>query len=129
MATTLSKSPWPTIPPKGDAPPPPPKKRATPKAYAALQVEKMSLCDDPIRHNRLPTGSKYDALFAEALKTGKAIKTPGGEATPLSNVARGWLKRHNHDGITLRSVNNYGDGFGRVWFIKDETTTKKGRAS
>lgn len=145
--TTLGKGAWPSVPPRGadvvaepakpkkpvaPAPAPTPIKRTAPKVYEAIRIEDLGLCDDPLPSGRAKPGSKYDEIFAGAVKTGKTIKTPGGAAATVSNLARTWLKRNGHHDMTTRSIGNYGDGLGRVWFIKaapQPAASKKGRAA
>ena len=134
--TTLGRGAWPSVAPVAApkaVPPAPPKVRKTPKVYAPINVADLSLCDDKLPEGRAKPGSKYDEIFAAAVKTGKTIKTPGGTAASVSNLARTWLKRNGHHEMTTRSISNYGDGLGRVWFIKTPPVpnkpAKKGRAA
>jgi len=115
--TTLGNSAWPAIPP-----------RDKPKAKkpAHINLDDLKLTDDPLPTTRVSTGSKYENLFAQAMRSGKAIKTPAGRAAGISNVARAWLGRHGHTNYTTRSVSDYGDGHGRVWII-DPTKIKGGK--
>lgn len=135
--TTLGKGSWPSVPPvktaetppksKPAAPPAAPEKRKPPKVYESIRIEELSLCDDALPEGRAKPGSKYDALFSDAVKTGKTIKTPGGAAASVSNLARTWLKRNGHPNKTTRSVGNYGDGLGRVWIINETPAAKTGK--
>lgn len=111
--TTLGPAPWPAKP------------RRVPKVYETIKLESLSLTDDKMTAKRAKAGSKYDALFRAALDTGKAIKTPGGAAASVGNIARTWLARQGITGYVPRTVGNYGDGAGRVWLMKvdDADTT------
>lgn len=110
-------------------------KRKPTKVYEAIKPEDLSLCDDKLPTSRTKPGSKYEAIFTSAMKTGKTIKTPPGAAASISNIARTWLKRNGHHSYTTRSAGNFGDGdgSGRVWFIKQEAAPvgakKKGSAA
>jgi len=106
--TTLGNGAWPAIPQRDK-----PKN----KKPAHINLDDLKLTDDPLPTARVSTGSKYEALFTLAMKSGKAIKTPARRAAGVSNVARMWLRRHGHTSHTTRSVSDYGDGHGRVWII------------
>jgi hypothetical protein len=106
--TTLGPSPWPARP------------RKPAKVYDKINPEALGLTDDAPRSARPAAGSKYQAIFAAAYVSGKAIKTPAGTAAAISNLARTWLKRQDLK-AQVRSTANYGsgDGTGRVWLFKD----------
>jgi hypothetical protein len=107
VKTRLGDSPWPTVP------------RRAVKVYEAISVTDLSLVNDKIPQSKRQPGSKYHALFNDCIKTGKAIKTPAGAASTISNIARTWLRRQGLE-ATIRSVGNFGDGSGRVWITATE---------
>lgn len=121
--TTLGRAPWPGTP----APAPKAAKVAVP--YVPTKVEDLSLCDDPLPSARINLGNKYGTLLSEALHTGRAIKTPAGGAQRIASAARKWLPANGHKGYAIRTVSDYGDGFGRVWLIKTEVAAGKARGA
>lgn len=114
--TTLGKGAWPAIPP-GPA-------KAKNKKASHIDLSALKLTNDPLPTVRVATGSKYEALFTQAMRAQQAIKTPAGRAAGISNAARTWLRRHGHTNYTTRSVSDYGDGHGRVWIVDLSTIAR-----
>lgn len=125
---TTIKGNWPSAPARAaetaqpaakpaPAPAAAPIKRKPVKVFETINVKDLSLCSDPLPTGKMKPGSKYDAIFKDALATGKTIKTPPGAAAAVSNMLRTWLERNGHKTYTTRSVGNYGDGMGRVWLL------------
>jgi len=107
--TTLGPSPWPA------------RQRRPVKVYETIDAKAMALTDDEPVTRQKTQGSKYHDLLMGAYQSGKAIKTPPGTASTVSNIARTWLKRQNLQ-ARIQSTGNYGtgDNTGRVWLFKDD---------
>lgn len=115
--TTLGPAPWPARP------------RKAPKVYETINVDQITLVDDALPTSKTKTTtSKYHGILSSALDTGKAIKTPPGAASAISNIARTWLRRQGHS-ASVHSVGNHGDGHGRVWLVKTPDSASAGTNS
>ena len=85
-----------------------------------IPLEKLQLVDEAPPKVRTLQGSRYDALFAEHLKTGKPIKAPSDHTPGVAAMLRHWLQRKRITGYAVRSASyaNLDDKTGRVWLIK-----------
>jgi hypothetical protein len=87
-------------------------------ASTLIEVEGLSFSDDPIPSHRYVVGSKYDGFFAGVKVGGPAIKCPGGKAA--AKIATALRKYTERKGIQcdIKTMSDYGDGFGRVWLLE-----------
>ena len=76
----------------------------------------LKVCDDPLPVGRAAAECKYDA-FLSTMHIGQAIKCQPHEIGRVSNALRKFLKTNYPVGVVVRSTKDYGDGFGRVWWI------------
>lgn len=80
-----------------------------------VNLELLTICNDPIPTHRAQTEGKYDALL-KSLKPGQCIKCPTTDVERIGNAIRKHIERH-HPTCMLRSMRDYGDGMGRVWML------------
>ena len=105
--------------PKQRAPRKPPKQPplARPQQHmvdpAALQI-----CNDPLPddHWSVATPGKYDAKFA-LLKPGQALRCASGETQAVARALRKYLAVRKLKHLAVRTMRDYGDGYGRVWLM------------
>jgi hypothetical protein len=98
-----------------------------PRASAQLiDIASLSLSNDPIPTHRKVVGSKYDDFFASLKIGGPAIKCPAGTAaSKLATALRKYAERQRWT-CDIKTMSDYGDGFGRVWLIaKDAPKLKR----
>ena len=102
-------------------------KHNKPRAAATLiDIGGLSFSNDPIPAHRKVIGSKYDDFFAGVTVGGPAIKCPAGSAA--SKLATALRKFTERRGIAcdIKTMSDYGDGFGRVWLLaKDAPKLKR----
>jgi hypothetical protein len=98
-----------------------------PKAPAGkpIDLKLLSICDDEMPTERAKPVSKYEPLFSK-MKIGQAIKCPAGStAAKLANSLRTHADRHGIECV-IKTMSDYGDGFGRVWLLaKDAPKLKR----
>lgn len=92
----------------------------TGKSDKWVDPTRLELVDDPVPRGRVVTRFKYDELFSQAAKTGQAIKCSSEDTPRISAAAQHYLRRFPQLSCSIKSTRNYGDGKGRVWFIKKE---------
>ena len=99
-----------------DTPAKPMTTRIRPKpSTPTVDLAVLSICDDPIpEHRKLPEG-KYGALLFK-LKPGQCIKCPSSDVNRLANAIKKHVER-KHPTCMVRSMQDYGDGMGRVWML------------
>lgn len=85
-----------------------------PKAQP-LDIDKLTICNDPLPVHRARPGGKYDELLKN-IKVGQCIKCAPDDIGTISSALRKWIDQHNIK-ATTRSMKNYGDGMGRVWMV------------
>lgn len=90
--------------------------RIRPKpATPTVDLGGLSICDDPIPEHRASPEGKYDALLSK-LKPGQCIKCPSSDVNRLANAIKKHVER-KHPTCMVRSMQDYGDGLGRVWML------------
>lgn len=101
-----------------------------PRAAASLiSIEGLSFSDDPIPAHRKIVGSKYDEFFSGVKVGGPAIKCPGGTAAAkLATSLRKYVERRGMQ-CDIKTMSDYGDGFGRVWLLEKKESPKLRRAA
>lgn len=97
------------------------------KGISLIDPSTLTICDDPIPEARKSVGSKYDAIFSK-MKPGKAIKCPAGAAARLSGQLRKYVERNGMQ-CDIKTTDDYGDGFGRVWLLDKTEAPKLRRAA
>jgi hypothetical protein len=98
---------------------------ATPMTKQAIKPtdpDKLEICSDPLPAGRANPGNKYEALYSQ-LTLGQCIKCQPGEVGRVANSLRKWVKGQRQGG-TVRSIRDYGDGKGRVWWIAAQPKAK-----
>lgn len=90
-------------------------KNMTKPSNAAVDLSKLSICDDPIPTYKSQPEGKYDALLAN-MKPGQAIKCPTGDIDRIANAIKKHIDRR-HPNCVVRTMRDYGDGMGRVWML------------
>lgn len=80
-----------------------------------VDIDQLSICDDPIPEHRAKPGGKYDALLSR-LKPGQAIKCPSKDVDRIANAIKKHIEQR-HPTCMVRSMRDYGDGMGRVWML------------
>ena len=88
-------------------------KKKTPPEF--VDAGKLSICDDPLPNHRALPGGKYDNLLKK-IKVGQCIKCPTDDVAKVCGAMRKLVSTHNIKG-SVRSMTDYGDGFGRVWLV------------
>lgn len=93
-------------------------------APTRIDPAELSICADPIPEHRTVIGSKYDAVFSN-LKPGQALKCPPGAAPgKLATSLRKFIEKRGMN-CDIKTMSDYGDGFGRVWLIAKEAKLKR----
>ena len=95
---------------------------------AELDVESLTICDDPLPKSRANPGNKYAPIFAQ-LKVGQCLKCKTEDVGRIGNAIRKWIE-NNQLPYTFRVMRRYhSDGQGRVWLldapVKAEATKLK----
>ena len=98
------------------------KQPAKPTDPATLQI-----CNDPLPDGRASPEPKYDAVFSK-LAVGQAIKCQPEEIGRIAGALKKWIKTQPGGGM-VRSVKNYGDGMGRVWWLDGEVKKREKKGS
>jgi hypothetical protein len=80
-----------------------------------VDLDALTICDDPMPEYRALPAGKYDALLSK-LKPGQCIKCPTSDVNRLSNAIKKHVER-KHPTCMVRSMQDYGDGMGRVWML------------
>ena len=78
----------------------------------------LSFTDEPYRGRIRQDTSKYAEIFSQA-KPNKRLRCPRGTAARIASQFKKWLEKSGTKEPVVRSVENYGDGFGGVWWIKE----------
>ncbi len=75
----------------------------------------LEITNDPLPAGRASSGNKYAGLLAK-LKPGQCIKCSTAETGRISNAMRKHLRLAGET-FAVRSIKDYGDGMGRVWWL------------
>lgn len=76
----------------------------------------LQICNDPLPAGRASPEPKYDAVFSK-LAVGQSIKCQPEEIGRIAGALKKWVATQPGGGM-VRSVKNYGDGLGRVWWLE-----------
>ena len=79
----------------------------------------LQICNDPLPAHRASKGNKYESTL-KALKLGQAIKCKTEEVGRVAGAMRKWVEKHQIK-ANVRTIRDYGDGFGRVWMMAAKT--------
>ena len=82
----------------------------------------LTICNDPIPSHRASPGNKYEAVL-KTMKIGQCIKCLPEEVGRIQGAMRKYIELHKIN-ATVRTIKNYGDGFGRVWMLAVEKKLK-----
>lgn len=88
----------------------------TKKATAPIDMSLLRITDDPYRGRRPAAEGKYDPIFAK-ITQGKRLVCPSGHAGKIAQLLRKWLQKQGTASPLIRSVDDYGDGMGGVWWL------------
>lgn len=83
----------------------------------------LTICNDPLPAGRASPEPKYAAKFRE-LKIGQALKCKPEEVGRIAGALKKWVSEQPGGGM-VRSIKNYGDGMGRVWWLKGAPVTRE----
>ena len=73
------------------------------------------ICNDPLPTGRASPGFKYAGLFS-GMQVGQCVKCRPNEIGRVAGALKKWLSMKPQGGA-VRSIKDYGDGMGRVWWI------------
>lgn len=82
----------------------------------------LEICDDPLPSHRASAGNKYEPTLKK-LKLGQAIKCLPAEVGRVAGAMRKYIE-NNKIQANVRTIKDYGDGFGRVWMLAAEKKLK-----
>lgn len=89
-----------------------------------ISVDDLSITNEPYRGRVTSIKSKYEAFFLQ-MQPGQRLKCKKGTAARIGSQYKKWLtSRHGVKAPLVRCVEDYGDGFGGVWWIKEEAKPK-----
>ncbi len=87
---------------------------------AGIDIDKLSICDDPLPSKRTAPVSKYEPLFAK-LKFGQAVKCESRDAGRVKAALEKWAESKMLTGYKTKATSRYPkDGKGRVWLLAAE---------
>lgn len=93
-----------------------------------VDINGMSITDDPLAPRVLAGSDKYGALF-RAMRLGQSIKCTPADVPRVANAMRKWLSTNKPGVAVVRSVKRYpGDNQGRVWMIAERAAPAHSRA-
>lgn len=84
--------------------------------------ETLKICDDPIPGYRAKPKGKYEEVFSQ-LKVGQCIKCQPEETGKIAHALRTYIAAREIS-AAVKSINNYGDGMGRVWLVAAPATPR-----
>jgi hypothetical protein len=84
------------------------------------------ICSDPLPEGRASSGCKYQSLF-EKMTMGQCVKCSTNEVGRVSGALKKWASMQVQGG-SVRSMKNYGDGMGRVWWLPAKAETSKSKS-
>lgn len=77
--------------------------------------ETLKICNDPLPLGRASPGFKYAGVFAQ-MTLGQCVKCAPAEVGRVSGALKKWISMQSQGGV-VRTIKNYGDGMGRVWWV------------
>jgi hypothetical protein len=87
------------------------------KPPSFVDLDALTICDDPLPIKRAVVGLKYESVFLK-MKAGQCIKCPTDNVGQISGALRKHIERHNLKDHIVRATPNYeGTGVGRVWLL------------
>jgi hypothetical protein len=92
-------------------------KKTAKKPPSFVDLDALTICDDPIPEKRVVVGLKYESVFLK-MRAGQCIKCPTENVGQISGALRKHVERHALKDHIVRSMPNYeGTGVGRVWLL------------
>jgi hypothetical protein len=87
-----------------------------------VDIEELTLTDEPFTSNRPSIASKYDDFFS-TISPNKRIKVAPQRTQAVAQSLRCWIKRNKKAGV-VKSIAKAGDGMGGVWWIVEQKAPK-----
>lgn len=88
-----------------------------------INPDTLEVCSDPLPAGRASPGFKYEKVFA-GMTMGQCVKCKPDEVGRVSGSLKKWISMNSRVGM-VRSMKNYGDGMGRVWWIPGQAVTRR----
>ena len=89
---------------------------ATTKKTRSIDIEKLSISPEPYPGRRIAARSKYAEIFND-LPQNQRLRCPIDTAAALANMLKKHLARKGLKSAVVRSINDFGDGEGGVWWM------------
>lgn len=90
----------------------------TKQAAKLTDPSTLKICSDPLPQGRSSPGFKYAALFL-SMKVGQCVKCQPDEVGRIAGALKKWIELQGGRGM-VRTIKDYGDGLGRVWWLEGE---------